>query len=780
MTELHHRIQTRQWNTVRRAIRLDTSVAMRIDDSNAEEDWVSRARMAAWRRGGGMTTTTTMMCSSSSTYEREVWNDVPREPRMDVTNPEEESFPVRYWVPPATTSQNPSFLRQRRTLLHAICKLKFYSKEALIVQLSSGDDEDLRDLTNAIKTMEMLIDASHNELRPLTVEEDYYHELEERTNDGDVDIMLVQSLSSTCPNCSCYYHSQYCPPMGLDPVERYNDDDEAAEEEYPPSKTKDTSTKVLHESVLTMTDALGATPLHLLTGEGSAHEDIVRLFLDKCRGWDMDAMHEEHSRRPTLYALVSAQNCHGCTPLHFLSGKMAVSYGTNDEVLRLILDRFEKDNIINNNQSCSLDDIPSLPIHPLLIPDGDGDLPLHYASSIGASPPLLSILTKYPTTHRAALVRNAEGRLPIDELIIWYKELMAEEHEESEDESDSNGENDGYNHEDDSSGSNDVLQREEVGNEQTQHSESSPEELVSRALRSIMLSNTIDGMESTQLSLSPHFQNHLWDRMWVLIQAGANAIASASIGTTAFHLSPGGPPWNPIPASIIVTKYSDFPALVLVASILMTTANVVASNTEVPCEKAQLISKALLQEDSFGLLPLHWACGDIAYLLSSSSSDTKVYDFPNSEQHLVSTCRETVRWNTPQLPCSMIRYLLHLCPESARVPTRNGRLPLHLFLDGGYRKSLDKTCSWGDVTELLKACPDALRTPDVCSHMYPFQVAAAVETSIFHVEGERCVARTEVHDEEGARLKSLEITYLLIMEDPSLCRFFFDNRHREP
>eukprot|EP00804_Cyclotella_cryptica_P009982 CCRYP_015412-RA/>CCRYP_015412-RA protein AED:0.27 eAED:0.34 QI:0/0.33/0/1/0.33/0/4/0/707 len=707
MTELHHRIQTRQWNTVRRAIRLDTSVAMRIDDSNAEEDWVSRARMAAWRRGGGMTTTTTMMCSSSSTYEREVWNDVPREPRMDVTNPEEESFP-------------------------------FYSKEALIVQLSSGDDEDLRDLTNAIKTMEMLIDASHNELRPLTVEEDYYHELEERTNDGDVDIMLVQSLSSTCPNCSCYYHSQYCPPMGLDPVERYNDDDEAAEEEYPPSKTKDTSTKVLHESVLTMTDALGATPLHLLTGEGSAHEDIVRLFLDKCRGWDMDAMHEEHSRRPTLYALVSAQNCHGCTPLHFLSD------GTNDEVLRLILDRFEKDNIINNNQSCSLDDIPSLPIHPLLIPDGDGDLPLHYASSIGASPPLLSILTKYPTTHRAALVRNAEGRLPIDELIIWYKELMAEEHEESEDESDSNGENDGYNHEDDSSGSNDVLQREEVGNEQTQHSESSPEELVSRAL------------------------------------PGANAIASASIGTTAFHLSPGGPPWNPIPASIIVTKYSDFPALVLVASILMTTANVVASNTEVPCEKAQLISKALLQEDSFGLLPLHWACGDIAYLLSSSSSDTKVYDFPNSEQHLVSTCRETVRWNTPQLPCSMIRYLLHLCPESARVPTRNGRLPLHLFLDGGYRKSLDKTCSWGDVTELLKACPDALRTPDVCSHMYPFQVAAAVETSIFHVEGERCVARTEVHDEEGARLKSLEITYLLIMEDPSLCRFFFDNRHREP
>ncbi|KAL3786189.1 hypothetical protein HJC23_001265 [Cyclotella cryptica] len=729
MTELHHQIKTLQWNTVRRAIRLDTSVAMRIDDSNAEDEWVSRARMSAWRRDVGTT--------KCSTDEGEGWNEIRREPRMDI-HLEEESFP--YWC-----------ISRRRTLLHTSC------------DVLHGDDEDLRDLTNAMKTIEMLIDASHNELRPLTVEEDYYHELEEGTEDGNIANVVVQPLLSTCPNCSCYYHSQYCPPMELDPVEWYNDDDNTREEQDPSKRS--TSTKVFHESVLTMTDALGGTPLHL-TVTRLAPEGVIRLFLDKCRGLEKDAMQQEHSRRPTLNALLSAQNRHGCTPLHSLS----VDF--NDEVLRLILDRFEKDTIINNDQSRNLDNIPSLPIHPLLIPNRYGNLPLHYASSSGESPSLLSILTTHPTTPRAVLVCSAEGRLPIDELMIWYIECLAEEHEESEDESDSNGENDGYNDEDDNSESSENLQREETGNEQTQHSKSNPEELVSRALGSIVFS---DSSERSSIE-------GIWDRIWVLIQAGANAIASAAIGTTACHLSPGGPPWNPIPASIIVTKYSDFPVLALVASILVTTANMVASTTEDSCEKAQLMSEALLQEDSFGLLPLHWACGDITYLLSSSSSsDTNVNHFLTSEQYLASTCLETVRWNTPQLPCSMIQYLLHLCPESARVPTPKGRLPLHLFLDGGYRNSLHNTCSWGDVKELLKACPDALRTPDVCNHMYPFQVAAAEETSTFNEEGETNVAQTDGHDDaEGAPLKSLEVTYLLIREDPSFCCSLFDNRDQGP
>ena len=211
-------------------------------------------------------------------------------------------------------------------------------------------------------------------------------------------------------------------------------------------------------------------------------------------------------------------------------------------------------------------------------------------------------------------------------------------------------------------------------------------------------------------------------------------------------------------SSVVLTKYFDFPALALVASIQMTTDT----------------SEALLEEDPCGLLPLHWACGNITHLLSLS------------EQYPVSTCKETVHWNT-QLPCSMIRYLLHLCPESARVPTPEGRLPLHLFLDGGYdercrnynQNESKQTYTWDDVKELLIACPDALRTPDVDSHLYPFQAAAAARTSSPQSDGERCVDQRGTHGVEGTRLKSLEITYRLIMEDPSLCRFI-DSRHRTP
>ena len=112
----------------------------------------------------------------------------------------------------------------------------------------------------------------------------------------------------------------------------------------------------------------------------------------------------------------------------------------------------------------------------------------------------------------------------------------------------------------------------------------------------------------------------------------------------------------------------------------------------------------------------------------------------------------------------MISYLLHLCPESAQIPNREGRLPLQLFLDGGYDANYDRMDNpliCVDFERLLAACPESIRTPDICSHMYPFQTAAA--------------SKSELQEEDGSssdpeRLKSIEMTYRLILEDPSLCR----------
>jgi hypothetical protein len=777
MSELHDLIQTRQWKTVRRALRLDTSVAMRIDDSPAEDHRIATARTAAWlHRSGGIPSR-----EEEARCDKKV---SPEPPRSIADSNEEESHRVRYWVPRAH-DRDTSSMGQRRTLLHSICTLEFYSEEASLYQRAYGGGDELRDWRDVLKTVEMIIDASHNELRPLKKDDDYYEELEEGMDKSAEINRLVSSFSSTCRNCSCYYQSQYCPPVELDPVERYHDNNVH-------SVTNHASERILHTSVLTMPDNLGATPLHLLTGEGSAHVDMVSVFLDKCRTLDSTtAKHdeprapgwEEDRRRPTLHDLMSAQNGHGCTPVHFLCGKssfgeVSTGFRTLEEfkdaqVLALILVQFYDESIVNDQ--CGI-------VHPLLIQDVDGDLPLHYATNTGASVSFLSLLTEYhPGTSRATLVRNAEGRLPVDEVILWYKELIVPDHEwenrrrrDSDDEyenrseddenesSNENDDNEDYSEDDDSSESSHDVKREEHETEHTLEWNGNPEAMIEWIVRSMLSTSreksSAEDVKATNVSLSSRFALHLWDRWRVLIQAGVNSIASDAKGTTAFRLSPET--WKmethqkkSMLSSVILTKYFDFPALTLVASILMTTDT----------------SEPLLEKDSCGLLPLHLACGKIAHLLSLS------------EKYPVSTCKATVHWNTTQLPCSMIRYLLHLCPESARVPTREGRLPLHLFLDGGYdercrkddQNSSKQAYIWDDVKELLKVCPDALRTPDVNSHLYPFQAAAAAtaETSSLLSDEERCSDQQGTRRVKGTRLTSLEVTSRLILEDPSLCRF---------
>jgi hypothetical protein len=124
----------------------------------------------------------------------------------------------------------------------------------------------------------------------------------------------------------------------------------------------------------------------------------------------------------------------------------------------------------------------------------------------------------------------------------------------------------------------------------------------------------------------------------------------------------------------------------------------------------------------------------------------------------------------------MIAYLLHLCPESARVPTNDGQLPLHLYVNGGFKGVYDTTHErhriWEDAKKLLAACPEAIRTPDVFSHLYPFQTTAASDSStgLFADENDMDDGDRSSISSDPDHLTSLELTYLLIREDPSLCR----------
>lgn len=394
-------------------------------------------------------------------------------------------------------------------------------------------------------------------------------------------------------------------------------------------------------------------------------------------------------------------------------------------------------------------------VHPLLIGDNEGDLPLHYSCSHGANSQVLSLLTASPLTASSVTVRNSEGKLAIDELLIWYKgvyKIIGSDGEDEENES-----SDEYEASSSSESGNDYGVPEEDATE-INSAKTNPEDLVLRAIKSLFETES-----TNNLSLTTHCKHYLWDRMWILIQTGAKYLFEA------YNVTPGNMhESHPIHAAVLVTKYFDFPAIALVASVIMTRdADAELNNSN----HGDITTKALLREDSAGLLPLHLACGSIpdGPLLSRS----QVYDIRSVSLrmalHLV--WPETVRWNENRLQqCSMIDYLLHLCPESARNSTPKGRLPLQLYL-GSYQELHDTTyeCSriWENAKKLLVACPDAIRTPDISSHMYPFQTAAAL--SVNPKNGESGTDG-DISLSEPDRLTSLELTYRLILEDPSLCR----------
>ena len=343
-------------------------------------------------------------------------------------------------------------------------------------------------------------------------------------------------------------------------------------------------------------------------------------------------------------------------------------------------------------------------------------------------------------------MRNICGRLPIDDLIAWYADMNQGESDNDSDSADD------YENDDESASDSSEIKTEE-------RFCSNPNDLITQALKAMLAPSM------TQPSLSQHCRYYLWDRMWILIQTGASyIITAATSGDESCNLKSA--PEDLISASIYVTKLAKFPAIALVASVLLSRDNLVDADVESNSNmtSSDYTRMALLQENSLGFLPLHMACGNASQILPSSDIISLKNYLCNANISQSKTLTGTVFWNTEKLPCSMISYLLHLCPESAQIPNREGRLPLQLFLDGGYDANYDRMDNpliCVDFERLLAACPESIRTPDICSHMYPFQTAAA--------------SKSELQEEDGSssdpeRLKSIEMTYRLILEDPSLCR----------
>ena len=761
MEALHLLIKNRQWDQVQHALKLDASIAMRVDDSIEEDNWVDEARRL-WlsRRKTGKT------AEQQADEEAELKHlfaqiKVSRNEEIGDSNSNNTPPPpmqLRYW----TSNNSAAYKLRRLTLLHSICRLDFSSSSDGDDNNESGSILDEEDLMMAIQTAEMIISASHNELQQ-----------QQRCN--------VQ--------CPCHY----CPPMHC----RYDEDDGENEGS---SATKEEV--VLHKSALTMTDKMGDTPLHLLTCAGSNLELIKALF----RGCVVDTTLTVNAgcQRPTIYNLLTAPNDHGCTSLHHIS---ECNRTKDEDVLRYVLAQCPLSSSNFDHER----------VHPSMVGDNEGVIPLHYATSNCAPPSCLRLLTKLGDK-RSALVTDSHHKLPVDLLIEWYLDNLDEQssNEESDDSSDNESEDDsGSDDSDDSDSvgsqkqadlvvdnSSDNLadsaarEDEQVGDD----IESRPVEDIVRGLSFLSQKNiAYRGFFPTDLPgrsyLTPggvgfslvlkgissgsydFWESDLWKQMIVLVDAAASATLSAN-GIGEVESEPSNLQPNPVHAAVIATKYGNFPALAL------TTATPLDRN----------LRNEMTASYFLGYLPLHWACGDIGYLLNTESS--RQTRLPMQRKPIPSEhYPEIVRFNTRAFEVTMIQYLLLLYPEAARIPTSHGELPLHLFLQDGralYRhvcrenfareyveevpfdplrsmlrwslaRDKPRRTPYDEIKSLLTACPEAVATPSVTNHLYPYQLAATASHSF--------VSGGEYADEDmqkKTRLISLENTYRLILEDPTV------------
>lgn len=147
----------------------------------------------------------------------------------------------------------------------------------------------------------------------------------------------------------------------------------------------------IHESILTVSDHLGKTPLHVLC-ENAADKDMMGAIFSRTRE------KSENPCAPTALSLIAAKDANGSTPLHYLAYSRLCPYAS----LKLMMDYSEA-----QQDQETLD--------PTLCTDMDGDTPLHWALDGYASPRRIKELIRYHK--KAILITNTLGRRPMDQFV---------------------------------------------------------------------------------------------------------------------------------------------------------------------------------------------------------------------------------------------------------------------------------------------------------------------------------------------------------------------------
>jgi len=190
------------------------------------------------------------------------------------------------------------------------------------------------------------------------------------------------------------------------------------------SSSSSSHTTAIHQSILTVADSMGKTPLHILC-ENSCDSNMLRVILESTR----EAT--GNPRAPSALSLILAQDARGSTPLHYLAYSRECPFSS----LKLMMDyckprstHFPSD-ASSSDGSCSDDASQQTSgwIDPSLCQDEDGETPLHWALHGYMSPRRIGELTRHSLD--AIMVRNQKGKRPFDQFVSNFVDADWTEHD---------------------------------------------------------------------------------------------------------------------------------------------------------------------------------------------------------------------------------------------------------------------------------------------------------------------------------------------------------------
>jgi len=317
-----------------------------------------------------------------------------------------------------------------RLPIHELCKITTsptrvrFSKDEISDDEEEGEDDDesreddaaeeldqifdaceLEEGTKMYEVTQFMIDVSHSlgPLRLFSPRDDDDDDDDEDDNDNDNDNNDIGQIDEPQRDIGSNE------PIGLE-----NDSDDesgnnvtgrAEDVESSRGRVSGSRKLTVHESILTWSDSMGKTPLHVLC-ENSCDVNMMRVILGSTR----EAT--GNPRSPSALSLILAKDSRGSTPLHYLAYSRQCPFSSLKLMMEYCKPRasyhYDRGGKIIENKKLS----PRW-IDPTLCTDDDGETPLHWALAGYVSSRRIKELTRYSVD--AIMVQNEKGERPFDQ-----------------------------------------------------------------------------------------------------------------------------------------------------------------------------------------------------------------------------------------------------------------------------------------------------------------------------------------------------------------------------